>query len=95
VNAERIVLEPGISNLYWPGHEGEQINTSFGGISGKPVYRVIDANREKGELLDRLELVGIIDRQVMEDLILAKPARYVRPDGTLFRTIADAPEVDA
>jgi hypothetical protein len=77
--------------LYWPGHEGEQINTSFGGISGGPVYRVIDANRETGEPLDRLELVGIIDRQIMGDLILAKPARYNRPDGTLIREIADAP----
>jgi hypothetical protein len=85
VNSERLVLEPDVEHVYWPGHEGEKINTSFGGQSGGPVYRVIDANREKGELLDRLELVGFIDRQIMGGhLVLAKPATYIRPDGTMI-----------
>ena len=36
------------------------------------VYRVIDANLERGEPVDRLEFVGIIFRQLI-DLVLARP----------------------
>jgi hypothetical protein len=78
-----IVLEPGIEHLYWPGHEGEPINSSWGGQSGGPVYRVIDATPDKTIVADRLELVGFIDRDFLGKYILAKPARLVRPDGTL------------
>jgi hypothetical protein len=84
-DAGRIVLEPGIATVYWPGHEGEEINTSFAGQSGGPVYRVIEADRAKGEPVDRLELIGIIDRQLMGDLVLARPASLVDEDGRLTR----------
>jgi hypothetical protein len=63
------------------GHEGEQINDLFHGQSGGPVYRVIDANPERGEVVDRLELVGIIYNRVM-DLVLARPPGLINADGT-------------
>jgi len=64
------------------GHEGETINQNWGGQSGGPVYRVIDANLENAELLDRLELVGFIYNRVM-DLVLARPAQFIKEDGTI------------
>jgi hypothetical protein len=81
-NEERISLHRDVPNTHWPGHEGEQINDQFHGQSGGPVYRVIDANPERGEIVDRLELVGIIYNRVM-DLVLARPAGLINADGTL------------
>lgn len=81
-NDERIALDPNIPNMHWPGHEGEQINDQFHGQSGGPVYRVIDAKPERGEVVDRLELVGIIYNRVME-LVLARPAGLINADGTI------------
>lgn len=81
-NNERISLHPDVANTHWPGHEGEQINDQFHGQSGGPVYRVIDANPDRGEVVDRLELVGIIYNRVL-DLVLARPAGLIHPDGTL------------
>lgn len=81
-NHERISLHPNVANTHWPGHEGEQINDQFHGQSGGPVYRVVDANRECGEVVDRLELVGIIYNRVM-DLVLARPAGLIHANGTL------------
>jgi hypothetical protein len=78
---DKIVLEPGIGNLYWPGHVGERINDKFGGHSGGPVYRVIDGI--KGESFDRVELVGFIYNRLLDDLVLAKHVRHVKADGTL------------
>ena len=85
VNSERIVLEAVIDQMMWAGQPGRAgvVTKRLGGQSGGPVYRVIDANPGKGELFDRMELVGFIDRQIMGDLILAKPAAFVRADGTL------------
>jgi hypothetical protein len=65
-NEDRISLDPNIPQLHWPGHEDEQINDEFHGQSGGPVYRVIDANLERGEPVDRLEFVGIIFRQLID-----------------------------
>jgi hypothetical protein len=81
-NEERISLEPDAEHVYWPDHEGEQINQDWGGQSGGPVYRVIDASAEAGEALDRLELVGFIYNR-LGDLVLARPARFVNADGTI------------
>lgn len=85
VDDKVIVLEPDIPNLYWPGHEGETINSSLGGQSGGPIYRVIDATPDKTIVADRLELVGFIDRDWPVDVlyVLARPAHWVNPDGTL------------
>lgn len=79
---QRISLDPSISNMHWPGHEGEKINDQFHGQSGGPVYRVIDADPERGEVVDRLELVGIIYNRVME-LVLARPADLINADGSI------------
>jgi len=88
VNEQRIVLEASVDRMIWAGHPEEEVrNKRLGGQSGGPVYRVIDADPKTGELLDRIELVGVIDRQVMDDLILAKPASLVRSDGTLAKPI--------
>lgn len=76
--------------MHWPGHEGEQINDQFHGQSGGPVYRVIDANPERGEIVDRLELVGIIYNRVME-LVLARPAGLVNADVTIAEWAASRP----
>ena len=81
-NDQRISLDPDIPNVHWPGHEGERINDQFHGQSGGPVYRVIDANPERGEVVDRLEFVGIIYNRVME-LVLARPAGLIKEDGTI------------
>jgi hypothetical protein len=83
---DRIVREPGFGEIFWPDHEGEEINLKFAGQSGGPVYRVVDAASEKGELLDRFHLVGVLDRQMMGDLILARPVRFVKTDGSLIKS---------
>jgi len=78
----RIILDPGLEKLYWPGHEGEQINTQWGGQSGGPVYRVVDAG-SNGSVFDRLELVGIIYQKWSTVAILARPAFLVDADGRI------------
>jgi hypothetical protein len=52
------------------------------------VYRVIDANPERGEVVDRLELVGIIYNRVME-VVLAQAGRVDKP-GRQHRRVAAA-----
>lgn len=82
VSSSRIVLNPAPSNLYWPGHDGEAINEDWGGQSGGPVYRVIDANPPH-ELIDRLELVGVITDKVFGQIV-AVPITCVHHDGTIL-----------
>ena len=59
----------------------EQINDQFHGQSGGPVYRVIDANPAAGEVVDRLEFVGIIYNRLM-DLVLARPSALINAQHT-------------
>jgi hypothetical protein len=82
-----IVLDPG-RDPYWPGHEGERLNTEYHGQSGGPVYRVIDANVSKGgtEPVDRFELVGFIYQQ-LHDLVLARASVFIAPNGTILREL--------
>ena len=75
------MLDPDPANLYWPGHEGETINTEWAGISGGPVYRVIDAIAGK-ELLARVEVIGFI-YQRWQGIMLARPSTLVNADGTI------------
>lgn len=89
VNAVRdmdIVLEPSPENVYWPGRKGESINTAWGGQSGGPVYRIIDADLRQGgiEVVDRVELVGFIYNAVL-DLVIARHSDFVLGDGKLRR----------
>lgn len=78
-----VIIDPGLENLYWPGHEGQQINTDWGGHSGGPVFRVIDAG-VAGQLVDRVDLVGFIYQKYM-DFIFARPSGHINGDGTIRR----------
>lgn len=80
---DKMVLAPP-DDAYWPEHPDTPMNQDFGGQSGGPVYRIIDANLKDGgsEPVDRLELVGFIYNKVL-GAVLARPAALVRPDGTL------------
>jgi hypothetical protein len=82
-DSTRMVLDPALERLYWPGHEGEPINTNWGGQSGGPVYRFVDAS-PGGAAIDRLEFVGIIYQKWL-DVILARPASLVNADGHILR----------
>ena len=86
VSGDKIVLAPP-DDAYWPEHPDTPMNQDFGGQSGGPVYRIIDANLKDGgsEPVDRLELVGFIYNKVL-GAVLARPASLVRPDGTLARS---------
>ena len=74
------------ADAYWAAHPGENLNDDFGGQSGGPVYRVIDANLAQGgdEAVDRLELVGFIYTKGFGN-VYARHADFVNPDGTLRR----------
>lgn len=78
-----IILDPRMESVYWPEHEGEEFNKDWGGHSGGPVYRVIDANID-GELLDRVEVVGFIYQSYM-DVFLCRPSLHINADGTIRR----------
>ena len=84
VDPDRIVLDPVLETLYWPGHEAEQINTKWWGQSGGPVYRVVDASPD-GSVVDRLELVGFIYQQWGTTMILARPAFLVDANGKIHQ----------
>lgn len=83
VESDRLILDPVLEHLYWPGHEGEQINTRWGGQSGGPVYRVVDA-APGGSVVDRLELVGFIYQQ-WGAMMLARPASLVDASGKIYK----------
>lgn len=74
------------ADSYWAAHPGETLNDNFGGQSGGPVYRVIDANLAHGgdEAVDRLELVGFIYTKGFGN-VYARHADFVNSDGTLRR----------
>ena len=69
-------------NLFWPGHEEQSINESVGGVSGGPVFRIVEDLPNKRV---SYELVGIVyeyyeSLQVMR----ARHIRHVLADGTLM-----------
>jgi hypothetical protein len=83
VTEQNIVLRPDFPNLVWPGHEEERINENLGGISGGPVFRVIEKLADEKRVY--LELVGIIYQyQPAYDLLLARHIRHVLADGSLL-----------
>jgi hypothetical protein len=84
VDGSRFFVDIDTEQLYWPGHEGETINNQWGGQSGGPVYRVIDADGDS-EPVDRLELVGIIYQRYMTTVI-ARGLADVSADGTINRS---------
>lgn|SRR5262249_44011432 len=89
VSAQTIVLQPGFETLTWLNPEpGKKFNRDFGGMSGGPVFRVVD------EAIVRLELVGFIHQFTFDTdenfkptgdghALLAKHADFVRRDGMI------------
>lgn len=75
----QIVLHLDYKNLVWPEHDGEPINQVIGGMSGGPVFRIVEK-----EPIDRLELVGFI-REGSQDfeLIFAVPASVITFTGEI------------
>lgn len=54
IHGSTIVFELDFEQLHWPFHDRQEINRRLGGMSGGPVFRLI----ERG--LTRLEFVGIV-----------------------------------
>jgi hypothetical protein len=89
VSPQVIVLEPGFETLTWLNPEpGATFNRDFRGMSGGPVFRVVE------DVVVRLELVGFIYLFMYEaddqgrpvgdgHTLLARHAEAVRADGTL------------
>jgi hypothetical protein len=89
VSPQVIVLEPGFETLTWLNPEpGVTFNRDFRGMSGGPVFRVVE------EVVVRLELLGFIYLFMYEadehggpvgdgHTLLARHADAVRADGTL------------
>jgi hypothetical protein len=79
VSKQCIVLEPGFATLTWLEPEPDkEFNQDFSGMSGGPVFRIVD----QGVL--RLELVGIIYEYVNTDAVLARHADVVQADGIII-----------
>ncbi len=80
VSAGNITLHLDMPNLHWPFHENEQFNPELGGLSGGPVFRVIDAPP-----IDRLELVGFIYEYSSNlDVMFARPASHITQNGQII-----------
>lgn len=86
VTETNIVLHVDFPNLLWPGHEEEKMNENLGGISGGPVFRVIEhANPDTKKVVKvNFELVGIIYEYIeMVQAVRAVHIRHVLADGSL------------
>jgi hypothetical protein len=78
-----IVLHVDFPNLFWPEHEEEKINENLGGISGGPVFRIIE-HLDRPEKRVYYELVGVV-YEIYEslDVVRARHIRHVLADGSL------------
>ena len=74
VGQHNIVLEPAFDTGEW---FGDDRNSEPGGMSGGPVFRLVDG------LIARMELVGFIHEFPYEDAILARHADAVDADGMI------------
>jgi hypothetical protein len=74
VGEESIVLEPEFAKMEW---QGDKINEDPRGMSGGPVFRLVD------DTIARLELVGFIHEFSFGEAILARHADAVLADGAL------------
>jgi hypothetical protein len=73
-------------NLLWPGHEEETFNQNLGGVSGGPVFRVVETADPATKKITKVnfELVGIIyEYSAMVDSAFARHIDHVLADGTL------------
>lgn len=86
VTDSNIVLHVDFPNLLWPGHEEEKFNENLGGISGGPVFRVVETADPATKKIAKVhfELVGIIyEFSAMVDSAFARHIDNVLADGTL------------
>jgi len=79
IATDSMVMNVDFANLYWPGHSAEEkISKNPGGVSGGPVYRVIEAD------IDRLEIVGFIFEYYEPwETMRARHIERINPDGTI------------
>lgn len=78
VNGSTIVFLLDFEALHWPLHDHQAINQRLGGMSGAPVFRLVE------EGLTRLEFVGIVyEHGATFELVFARSAAVIRADGTL------------
>jgi hypothetical protein len=78
VTDRHIVMYIDFANLHWPGHSRVRINESLGGISGGPIFRLIE------EPVTRFELVGfILEYLVKTETVRGRHASNVLPDGRI------------
>lgn len=79
VTEENIALQFDPSDIHWPLHPGESLNMILGGMSGGPIFRLIE-----GPPVDRLELVGFIYEHSEEyGLMFARHAAHIQADGKI------------
>src|SRR5207249_10676153 len=78
-----IVLLVDFPNLFWPGHEEEKINEKLGGLSGGPVFRIIERLNQREKRV-YYELVGIV-YEIHEswEVVRARHIQHVLADGSL------------
>jgi hypothetical protein len=81
VDVNSMVMHVDFKNIYWPGHAaGEPFNEDPGGISGGPVYRIIEAD------VDRLEIVGFVFEYYPPwEMMRARHVDRINADGTIAR----------
>jgi hypothetical protein len=78
VSGSTIVFCLDFESLHWPLHDGAEINRRLGGMSGGPVFRLV----EQG--LTRLELVGFVyEHGEGLELVFARAAGVVASNGTI------------
>jgi len=85
VTAANIVMHVDFANLFSPGAEGKPLNKNPGGISGGPVFRVIE-NLSGPKKTVGLELTGVIwEFYEPWETVRARHIRHVLADGTLHK----------
>jgi hypothetical protein len=93
VTDSNIVLHIDFPHLLWPGHDEEKINENLRGISGGPVFRVIESIDPDTMKVRKVnfELVGIIYEYIaMVDTVRAPhrpgPRRWDAPSAGMRRS---------
>ena len=79
-----IVMHVDFPNLFWPNHEEQRMNENVGGVSGGPVFRIIE-QLQTPEKRVYLELVGIVyEYHESLQVMRARHIRHVLADGSLM-----------
>lgn len=78
VSGSRMVFHLDFSQLHWPLHDGEAMNERLGGMSGGPVFRVVETGP-----ITRLELVGLVYEHGPElEVVFGRSVAIVEADGS-------------